>query len=150
MTYINDKKVKRIFSFFRRKYPKYSNEIREIELISLWQAEITYNSSKSNFYTYLTTVHRSKVYSLTKKISKNKEQNVIVEKTYNDSTLFQLENKEAVEKLLNTLSEREKYIIVRRFWKDDTFEEIAKSIRVTTQYVHQTYHTALNKMQRIG
>ena len=150
MTYLNDKTVKKIFSFFRRKYPKYSNEIEEIELISLWQAEKTYNSNKSNFYTYLTAVHRNKVYSLTKKISKSKEQNVVVEKAYNDSTLFQLENTESAKKLLETLSEREKYIMVKRFWKDETFEEIAKSLAVSTQCVHQTYHTALNKMKEIG
>ena len=58
------KSIKKIFLYFRLKYKKYSADIKSLELSSIWQAIKKYNPEKSSFITFLTVVHRNKVYSL--------------------------------------------------------------------------------------
>lgn len=49
--------------------------------------------------------------------------------------------------LLTTVTEREAFILVRRFWFEDTFEEIAELMEVTRERVRQIECRALRKLR---
>ena len=49
--------------------------------------------------------------------------------------------------LLTTITEREAFVLVRRFWFEDTFEEIGELIGVTRERVRQIEAKALRKLR---
>ena len=66
------------------------------------------------------------------------------EKGYNH-----VENKEFIKTAIGTLNEKEKFIIIERFYKQKSQREVAKSIGVSQMYISRTEKKILDKMRKM-
>lgn len=62
---------------------------------------------------------------------------------------LQKELKGIVMSLFMVLTEQEREIINMRFWKNYTFNEIARAIRKDENYVQKAYNDAIEKMRKL-
>jgi RNA polymerase sigma factor (sigma-70 family) len=149
--YQTDPQVKRIFYHINKSFKDVKAELQDYENYSLFKAFSTYNPVVSNFYTYLTIVHRNRALSLRKVHERRKkERNNIydVEPSY-ISDISRSDKVEEVSKMMKKLSSEEAFVVQSRIWEDKTFEEIGKDLDITLEAVRKKYNKALEKMKYV-
>ncbi len=133
-----DPKIKKLFAYFRLKYGR---QTKEIEINSLWMAYRKFKPEKSSFYTFLSHVHRSKVYTFLKKTERK---NV----SLNDcGDVFPIKSIPSVEDFLSTSHKREYRVIHGLFFNGDTLSDISKELKLSISMVFKIKEQALLKMK---
>lgn len=149
--YQTDPKIKRIFFHIRKSFKDVSRELEEYENYSLFRAYSTYNPLVSNFYSYLTVIHRNRALSLRKlnERMKRERNNVYdVEPSY-ISDVTHYDKIEEVSKMMKKLSSEEAFVVKSKIWEDKTFEQIGKDLDITLEAVRKKYYKALEKMKHV-
>ncbi|OWT52584.1 sigma-70 family RNA polymerase sigma factor [Bacillus sp. K2I17] len=120
-------------------------EYYQCGLIGLWYAYERFDAEKGSFPAYAIITVRGYILERLKKESALQERNVYVGE-YEE--IFTFEDAEIRAKdFMSVLDEKEKYIIVERFFVGKTMGEIASEMEMTYYQVRWVYRQALEKMR---
>ncbi|MBJ8111759.1 sigma-70 family RNA polymerase sigma factor [Bacillus cereus group sp. N6] len=120
-------------------------EYYQCGLIGLWHAYERFDAEKGSFPAYAVVTVRGYILERLKKESALQERNVYVGE-YEE--IFTFEDAEIRAKdFMSVLDEKEKYIIVERFFVGKTMGEIASEMEMTYYQVRWVYRQALEKMR---
>jgi len=130
---------------------KNHDEFYQTALIALWNAYQKFDNEKGTFPSYayqhvrgalLSNIRKDALYSIRNSFSDDAEHHSHYEHTYLE--------KEIVESYCTSLSHNQKTVIIKRFYEQKTFPQIAKEEGVKEGTVRSWYRYALNKLQKEG
>ncbi|MFB7138198.1 sigma-70 family RNA polymerase sigma factor [Gottfriedia sp. NPDC056225] len=125
------------------------DEYYQIGQIALWTAYQHYESEKGSFSSYAFFTVRGYLLNELSKAVKYDERNVVVDQCIEDATYyddaFLLED---FMSLLDGLSLLQKQILVRRFYFNQEFIQIADKLNMNESSVRSSYRYALKKLRR--
>ncbi|PGS52640.1 sigma-70 family RNA polymerase sigma factor [Bacillus sp. AFS041924] len=124
------------------------DEYYQIGQIALWMAYQQYRSEKGNFSSYAFFTVRGYLLNELSKAIKYDEHNVVVEQNIKDviycDESFQIED---FVSLLEGISPLQKRILIRRFYYNHEFYQIANCLKMYESSVRSSYRYALKRLR---
>ncbi|WP_088012467.1 sigma-70 family RNA polymerase sigma factor [Gottfriedia acidiceleris] len=140
----------RMIKAIMKKLHLYKNfdEYYQIGQIALWTAYQQYQSEKGSFSTYAFFTVRGYLLNELSKASKYDERNIVLEHSIEDviycEEAFSLVN---FISLLDGISPLQKQILIKRFYYNHEFPQIAKYLNMKESSVRSSYRYALKRLR---
>ncbi len=109
--------------------------------LSLWNNIDCYNSEKSSFKNWLAAISKYKAIDYKRKLQNsnlqdNIDDSILCNHISTEDALIQKENKEELLKIINSLKKTDRELFVRKFLLEESVDDIAKSLGITTDNVY--------------
>lgn len=154
-----DNFIKKVANKIYRKFSgqiEFEDVLQEAYLIAL-TVQKKHDSSKALFYTYLQAslekALMNKVIKFIYNVNTRTKDKILYGLSISiedkNPSLLQDFSAQEVASLLNKLTEKERFVIVKRVFEEREFKEIGQELGISKQAVHQIYKKVIQKLKTI-